>query len=425
MSGPDRRAEAQFALDGPECVARDARLELLATLGARHDRFEVLAHRLYQLGRSGSAEGRQCDARRGLVGTVLGWDAHTQEDEEVPLALADPAADSGQLDRARGAAQVGRGLERADGGPLHGGVDLPPVDPSQGHGLTTRLGVRGQQRIKRAEPADLAGAAEAPGRRAKPADVLRRVAGVRELPVEHASQPASVHEQVPESEVAVHRDVRAGGRAVRLEPAHAELEGGTGLVEGIEEREGVAQRVVRREAGQDGAVDGVDAGQRVPALGGERGAGLGPLGVAQDFARDGLAVEALDDQPGRTEPVVLAVAQRDDRRDGDTSVVRRLEEGALEVDACALGRAGVRRCFAAVPLQDQGEGAVPALAGDGEVERAGDARRPAREAPQPGNTAAEARAEGGGQLVDHDATYSTGTTGLPASSSWCRYSQMP
>ena len=98
-----------------------------------------------------------------------------------------------------------RGLEGADGGPFHRGVDLPPVDPVAVHRLAACGLVGAQQVVERAEAAHLAGATEAPGRRAQPADVLGRVAGVGQLPVEHAAQALGPDEQVPAAEVAVDR----------------------------------------------------------------------------------------------------------------------------------------------------------------------------------------------------------------------------
>ena len=72
-------------------------------------------------------------------------------------------------------------------------------------------------------------------------------------------------------------------------------------------------------SGSDGAspsigarVDGVDGGQGRPAWAVRARPGPGPFGVAQDLARDGLALEALDHQPARAE--VVALAQAHDRR---------------------------------------------------------------------------------------------------------------
>ena len=59
-----------------------------------------------------------------------------------------------------------------------------------------RRRVGGHQLAERAEAADLPAATEAPGRGAEPADVLGRVAGVGQLPVEDATQPVRPDQEV-------------------------------------------------------------------------------------------------------------------------------------------------------------------------------------------------------------------------------------
>ena len=134
-------------------------------------------------------------------------------------------------------------------------------------GDTARRLVGGEQIGDGAEAADLAGAAEAPGRRTQPADVLGRVASVGELPIEHAAQAVGPDEQVAHAEVAVHRDRGTRLGTVRSQPAHAELERGTDLAQGIEEGKRVAQGIRRREAVDRGGVDGVDGGERAGRTG--------------------------------------------------------------------------------------------------------------------------------------------------------------
>ena len=146
------------------------------------------------------------------------------------------------------AAQVRRGLQRADDRPLDRGVHLPPVHPVAGViASPPAAGVRAQQLGERTEATHLAAAAEAPGRRAQPPDVLGRVARVGQLPVEDAAQPVRPDQEVAHPEVAVHRHPRSARRAVGRQPAHAELERGPDLAQGIEEGQRVAQRVGRRE----------------------------------------------------------------------------------------------------------------------------------------------------------------------------------
>jgi len=65
--------------------------------------------------------------------------------------------------------------------------------------------VRLEERLQLAEPAHVLGRAEPPRSCAEPAEVLRGVAGVRELPVEHGAEPLGADEEVAEPEVAVHR----------------------------------------------------------------------------------------------------------------------------------------------------------------------------------------------------------------------------
>ena len=93
---------------------------------------------------------------------------------------------------------------------------------------------------------------------------------------------------------------RPGRGPVRGQPARAELERGARLAQRIEQGQGIAERVgpgqaVDRPPGRwRGWRPGAPAHCAVSAR-----AGRGPLGVAQDLARDGLALEPLDHQPGR------------------------------------------------------------------------------------------------------------------------------
>ena len=285
------------------------------------------------------------------------------------------------------------------------------------HRLAARGGVGGQQLVQRTETADLARAAEAPGGGAQPADVLGRVARVRQLPVEHAAQPVRPDQEVAHPVVAVHGDAGPVGRAVRGQPAHAELEGGAHLAQRIEERQGVAQRVGRRQPGDGARVDRVDGGQRVAGLRGEGASGPGPLAVAQDLARDRLALQALHHQPAGAE--VVALAERDDARHRHAGRARRPQQRPLHADPAGLG------ADATVHLQDE---RARGAAGPLELEGAGDPGGATREPAQPAHGPVQLAPERGRQLVGAQPwshPYSTGTTGLPPSSSWCRYSQIP
>ena len=97
----------------------------------------------------------------------------------------------------------------------------------------------------------------------------------------------------------------------------------------------------------------------------------------------------------------------------------RTQQGGLHPDPA------LRRALAAVHLQD--ERAHRAAVGL-ELERARDPRGATRQSAQAVHRAAERAAQPLRQLLVAQAgrhPYSTGTTGLPPSSSWCRYSQMP
>ena len=138
-------------------------------------------------------------------------------------------------------------------------------------------------------------------------------------------------------------------------------------------------------------------------------------GVAKEPPRDALALHALDDEPSRIEAVPRA--RRDDERRRDADRRRRGQQRRLHVHLGAL-----RARIAPLLLEDQpSHGAIRAL----EVDGARDARGAGRETLEPRHVAAERpreRAPDGGLVVGH---YSTATTGLPAASSWWRYSQMP
>ncbi len=91
-----------------------------------------------------------------------------------------------------------------------------------------------------------------------------------------------------------------GHGAVSLQPAHAELERGADLAQRVEER-AAGRPAGRPAAGRrsaPGSMVWMAASARA-ALRGQRAPGPGPLGVAQDLARDGLALQPLDHQPVR------------------------------------------------------------------------------------------------------------------------------
>ena len=227
---------------------------------------------------------------------------HAEQDEEVPLALADPPADGGQLDRAAGAAQVGRGLQRADDRPLDRGVDLPPRDPvacrsasPPGGGVAPRAGRRGR-RTRR------------PGR-----GPPKRQAGAQSQPMSSAGSPAWASSQsstprrpsgptrrlpMRKSPCTVTRGTAAAGGGPRASARPARAPGRTSPSASRKGR-GSASGSAGGQPVDGAGVDGVDGGQGPPALGGRARPGRRPIRVAQDLAGDGLPLEALDDQPVR------------------------------------------------------------------------------------------------------------------------------
>ena len=241
------RWPARCAPPAPRSVPRPRRAPSRA--------FEVLAHRFDQLGRASAARrappGRRWpSARGGIAG------GHAEEHEEIPLALADPAPDGGQLHRAGRPAQVGRGLQGADGGPLDRGVDLPPVHPCRGRSR--------RRRPPRTTPSSSSREPNPPTSPPPP----KRQAGAHSHPMSSAGSPAWASSQsstprrpsaptrrLPKrkSPCTVTRGPGAGRCA--LQPARAELERGARLAQRIEQGQGIAERVGRRAARRRLGVD--------------------------------------------------------------------------------------------------------------------------------------------------------------------------
>ena len=286
---------------------------------------------------------------------------------------------------------MGRGLQRADDGPLHRGVDLPPPDPDRIDDRTARRGVALEEIVERAEAAHRPRSAEAPGRGAEPADVLGRLAGVGQLPIQHRPQPVGTDQEVAGAEVAVHRHPPAGRQPVGLEPAHAELERRPGLAQRVEEGERVPKRVPGRQSLDRRRIDGVDGRQGPGALLRQRLARPGPFGVTQDLARDGLPLQALDHQPARAQPVVDAVAHGHHRGHGDTGVVGRPQQGRLGVGPAALGQP-----VTPVQLEDEAPDRAapsPSPPSSPQIEGTGEARGPTGQRAQVLHRAAEPATE--------------------------------
>ena len=182
--------------------------------------------------------------------------------------------------------------------------------PSTSHHRTTSAstgrpdarGVRGEQLVVGPDAGHRQRRPEAPGLHAEPAQVLHRVAHVGQLPVDDRRQARLVDDQVAEPEVPVHDGRPDRRRPVGLQPAEPQLEGGMGLADGVEDLAGTARpgRWPRGRARSTGS-SRVQRGQRLPQLGGERGAGGGEALVAEDAAGDGLARDLRDDHERRAE----------------------------------------------------------------------------------------------------------------------------
>ena len=123
--------------------------------------------------RSSAAVGRSCIRTRHQL-------------EQVPLGLADPAAERGELVAASHAGQVVVGLAGADHCPLDVPERLPVAHPIRGRRARRRPPRRPRRIIELPHARHRAVVvAEPPGADAEPADVLGRIAEVGELPVDH------------------------------------------------------------------------------------------------------------------------------------------------------------------------------------------------------------------------------------------------
>ena len=155
---------------------------------------------------SSAMVGRSCTRRRRrLAGRGPALERRPGEQaEHVPLVLAHPPADGGQLHRAGRAAQVAPRLHDAHHAPLEGAERLPPAQGVEVDRPAAGRLVGRRQLLPGGDPAGRQRRAEPPGPHAEPPEVLHRVAEVGELPVEDRPQPVGTDEQVPEAEVAVH-----------------------------------------------------------------------------------------------------------------------------------------------------------------------------------------------------------------------------
>ena len=251
--------------------------------------------------RSGPAAGRAAPRRaRGAVQGIGDRDRRgvAQREQDVELLLADAPAEHRELDRGLAAGEVPLGLPAAEQGPSHRAVQLPPPLGGLVRGSAAAVGVARHQVGAGPETADRRRRAEPPGLGAQPAQVLHRVAAVRELPVQHAAQPVLAHDEVAGPEIAVHQRVRRGRGPVLGEPPQADLQRGPRLAEVLVQPGHLAERVDPGQVRDRIGVDPVDAGQDLPEAAREPGPHRGVRVVPQQPPRDRLPVQPLGQQVG-------------------------------------------------------------------------------------------------------------------------------
>src|SRR5215217_2418810 len=124
---------------------------------------------------SSTAVGRSCITPPSRVAAV-------DELKEIPLHLRDPPSQRRQLHRADRALEVREGLDLADHTPLQRAHRLPEAELDRVDVAPAGGPVRREQIVDGSEAADaLIGHTESPRLHAQPAEVLDRVAEVREL----------------------------------------------------------------------------------------------------------------------------------------------------------------------------------------------------------------------------------------------------
>jgi hypothetical protein len=275
-----------------------------------------------------------------------------QREQDVPLLLADAAAEHRELDRRLVAREVPLGLPAAEQRPSQRAVQLPPAlgflirrDAAAGRVARHQVGAG-------AEPADGARRAEPPGLGAQPAQVLPGITAMSEFPVEHAVQPVRADHEVAGPEIAVHQRVRGGSGPVRGEPAQADLERGPGLGEAFIQPGYLTKRVDPRQPWNRTGIHPVDLGQDLPEAAREAGPRGGVCLVPQQPPWDRLPVEVLHQQIGMAERVLPVVV---DLGHGDAGQPRRGHRRRLD------GHVLVRVPGPAVRLAEQDEAALHTL----------------------------------------------------------------
>ena len=189
---------------------------------------------------------------------------------------------------------MGRRLEQADHCPLDGGVGLPPPDPIEIHVSSAGRDVCSQKSVQVTESAHPTRATEPPRPGTQPPDVLRRVPQVGQFPVEYGTQPGAVDQEVAHPEVTVDHHRSVPGWMAAGEPPCPQFQNGPNLVEGVEEIEWAAQRILAGQSGDGCRINGMDGRQGPGRLVVQTGKDAGKLFVPQDPPGDGLAFQPFD-----------------------------------------------------------------------------------------------------------------------------------
>ena len=260
----------------------------------------------------------------------------------------DSPAECCELDGTDETLEVGERLHLADHAPFQGAEHLPEGEVLGRDDPAAGCRVGGEQLLGRPESSGaLLDVAEAPRLHAEPAEILDRVAEVRELPVEHGAHALRADDEVAVAEIAVHEGEVGVGQVHRAfgEPPQAQLERGVWLAEHVEDAAellDLRRRILTGEAGEGGQRDRVDRRRDLGALLGHPGSCDRVFVVAQQLARDRLAVDTRHDEPGAE--VVLVVEEEPDLGDRDAARGGGAEELVLGGSIGAAGvRAGSRR----------------------------------------------------------------------------------
>src|SRR5215467_2652953 len=158
-----------------------------------------------------------------------------QNAHQVELVLGNAPCDHGALHGLVAAA--GKPLEHAGAAhaPAQAAENLPVMHTCRIDGLAAGGLVGFEQLFARAEPANRAiEFAEAPWRRRDPGEILRRVADMSDLPVEHGTHAFAAEDDVAVAKVAMHETIlgKLGGR-VLLQPAKCDVEHRSGNAKAV------------------------------------------------------------------------------------------------------------------------------------------------------------------------------------------------